>query len=77
MWGSNCHDYIKESNRILESGGKLYIIEATKRWSEEDEHKNLIKGIEGNKLKTLLENNGFQITFSSIEKFCLFICVKK
>jgi superfamily II DNA or RNA helicase len=77
MWGSNCHDYIKESNRILESGGKLYIIEATKRWSEEDENNNLIKGNEGNKLKTLLENNGFQITFSSIEKFCLFICVKK
>ena len=77
MWGSNCHDYIKESNRILESGGKLYIIEATKRWSEEDENNNLIKGNEGNKLKILLENNGFQITFSSIEKFCLFICVKK
>jgi superfamily II DNA or RNA helicase len=30
MWGSNCRDYISEAYRILESGGNLYIIEATK-----------------------------------------------
>ena len=35
MWGSNCHDYVREAYRILESGGKLYMIEATKRWTSE------------------------------------------
>jgi ribosomal RNA-processing protein 8 len=76
MWGSNCKEYVKEANRILESGGKLYIIEPTKRWSEQDENKNIIEGKEGNKLKTLLEENGFKIVEKSIEKFCLFVCIK-
>ena len=76
MWGSNCRDdYIKETQRILESGGILYIIEPTKRWSEKDEFKNIIPGQEGMILKLLLEKNGFEIIKSSIEKFCLFICI--
>ena len=49
MWGSNCKSYITEAHRILESNGLLYIIEATKRWSEEDENHNLIQGEEGEK----------------------------
>ena len=73
MWGSNCKEYIKEANRILESGGKLYIIEPTKRWSEQDEHGNIIAEKEGNKMKTLLEENGFQIIEQTIEKFCMFV----
>jgi len=76
MWGSNCRDYISEAHRILESGGKLYIIEATKRWSEKDETGNIIQNKEGSKLKALLEENGFQIIQKSIEKFCLFVCIK-
>jgi hypothetical protein len=76
MWGSNCKEYVKETNRILESGGKLYIIEPTKRWSEQDENKNIIEGKEGCKMKSLLEENGFQIVEQSIEKFCLFVCIK-
>ena len=76
MWGSNCREYVKEANRILESGGKLYIIEATKRWSEQDENKNIIEGKEGSKMKTLLEESGFQIVEQSIQKFCLFVCIK-
>ena len=69
MWGSNCQDYVREAHRILESGGKLYIIEATKRWT--------IDGDEpGKRLKSLLEDTGFQITKQSIEKFCLFVCSK-
>ena len=76
MWGSNCRQYVAEANRILESGGKLYIIEATKRWSEKDENHNMIEGQEGNKLKILLEENNFQIIKSSVEKFSLFICAK-
>ena len=69
MWGSNCKEYIQESHRILETGGKLYIIEATKRWTEEDE-------LPGNKLKKILEENGFQIVEEKIEKFCMFVCIK-
>jgi ubiquinone/menaquinone biosynthesis C-methylase UbiE len=71
MWGSNCHDYVKEAFRILESGGKLYIMEATKRWTSVAEG-----GPPADKLKTLLEESGFKIVKSSIEKFCLFICSK-
>jgi superfamily II DNA or RNA helicase len=67
MWGSNCHDYVRESHRILESGGKLYIMEATKRWTDDEP---------ADKLKKLLEETGFQIVEQSIEKFCMFICIK-
>ena len=76
MWGSNCKEYIKEANRILESGGKIYIIEPTKRWSEQDDLGNIITGKEGSKMKSLLEENGFQIVEQSIEKFCMFVCIK-
>jgi ribosomal RNA-processing protein 8 len=76
MWGSNCREYIQEANRILESGGKLYVVEPTKRWSEQDEQGNIIGEKEGSKMKTLLEENGFKIVEQSIEKFCLFVCIK-
>ena len=77
MWGSNCREYISEVARILESDGKLYIIEPTKRWSEKDANGNNVAGEEGGKLKLLLEENGFHIVESSVEKFCLFVCSKK
>jgi hypothetical protein len=38
---------------------------------------NLIEGEDGGKLKKKLESNGFQITSSKIEKFSMFICIKK
>ena len=76
MWGSNCREYIQEANRILESGGKVYIIEPTKRWSEQDDQGNIIAEKEGSIMKTLLEENGFKIVEQSIEKFCLFVCIK-
>ena len=69
MWGSNCKEYIAEASRILESNGRLYIIEPTKRWSETDE-------LNACRLKTLLEDSGFQVVEQSIEKFCLFVCIK-
>jgi ubiquinone/menaquinone biosynthesis C-methylase UbiE len=71
MWGSNCEDYVREAYRILESKGNLYIMEPTirKRWTAEG-------GPPADKLKALLENSGFQIAKSSIEKFCLFVCTK-
>ena len=74
MWGSNCHDYVKEAYRILESGGKLYIMEATKRWTSVATESE--GGEPGDKLKKLLEETGFQIVKSSVEKFCLFVCSK-
>ena len=76
MWGSNCKEYIKEANRILESGGKLYIIEPTKRWSEKDENGNIMEEKGGTKMKSLLETSGFHIVEQSIEKFCMFYCMK-
>jgi len=76
MWGHNCKEYIAEASRILESNGELYIIEPTKRWSEEDEHKNIIPGKKGDRLKEELEKNGFRIKKHDIEKFCFFACIK-
>ena len=73
MWGSNCHDYVREAHRILESGGKLYIMEATKRWTSASEADS---GQPADKLKKLLEESGFQIVKSSVEKFSLFVCAK-
>ena len=76
MWGSNCEEYIQEASRILESNGLLYIIEPTKRWSEKYENGNIIEGKEASRLKMLLDKNSFTIKKQSIEKFCLFVCVK-
>jgi ubiquinone/menaquinone biosynthesis C-methylase UbiE len=77
MWGSNCKTYIAEAHRILESNGLLYIIEATKRWSEKDENHNFIQGEEGGKLRKVLIENNFQVSESRIEKFSLFVCNKR
>ena len=76
MWGSNCREYIKECHRVLESNGRLYIIEPTKRWSEQDEQGNILPEKEAIKMKSLLEENDFQIVEKNIEKFCLFVCNK-
>ena len=77
MWGSNCHNYVREAHRVLESNGQLYIIEATKRWSDKDDNDNMIQGQEGGKLRRLLEDSGFSVERSTIAKFCLFVCNKK
>jgi SAM-dependent methyltransferase len=77
MWGHNCEDYIKEAHRILESNGQLFIIEPTKRWSTKDDAGNILSGKEGNRMKELLEENGFAIKDQTIEKFCMFVCNKK
>ena len=69
LWGSNCKDAIKEAYRILETGGKLYIIEPSKRWIQFDTMEN--------KLKTSLEQSGFKIKEEQIDKFSFFICVKE
>jgi hypothetical protein len=52
---------------VLESGGKLYIIEPSKRWLTEENE---------NKLEILLESNGFKIVEKTMEKFCLLVGMK-
>jgi superfamily II DNA or RNA helicase len=69
LWGSNCEEYIREAFRVLETNGILYIIDSTKRWSEE--------GLQdGAQLKQMLEQNGFQLDNSNIDKWCYFQCKK-
>jgi hypothetical protein len=65
MWGSNCKEYISEAHRVLETNGTLYIIEPTKRWTNE---------IPADRLKELLNN--FTIKKEIIEKFTMFIAIK-
>lgn len=69
LWGSNCEEYIREALRILDENGILYIIDSTKRWSEEGRQ-------DANKLKQMLETNGFKITNTNIDKWCYFKCAK-
>jgi ubiquinone/menaquinone biosynthesis C-methylase UbiE len=69
MWGSNCRDYITEANRILDENGRLLIIEATKRWTDEETGEN--------KLLKLLEDNKFTIKSIEEEKFMFIECIKK
>ena len=69
LWGSNCEEYVREAFRVLETNGILYIIDSTKRWSDE--------GVQdGDQLKQMLETNGFQITSLKIDKWCYFRCIK-
>jgi superfamily II DNA or RNA helicase len=76
LWGThdNCIQYIKEAYRVLESGGKFYISDSTKKWSPEP----LTQENSGELLRTLLTQNGFQIINEDVglNKFCLFVCSK-
>lgn len=75
LWGTleNCKQYIKEAHRVLESGGKFYISDSTKKWSQEP----LTKENGGSLLRSLLIDNGFTIISEDIGlPFCLFICNK-
>jgi len=75
LWGTheNCTQYIKEAYRVLESGGKFYISDSTKKWSPEP----LTPENGGDVLRTLLTTNGFKIINESIgSPFCLFVCAK-
>jgi hypothetical protein len=72
MWGSNCEEYVAESNRVLETSGQLYIIEPTKRWTNMD-----IEPIEpADRLRRLLKDNKFTIIREKIDKFAIFVCMK-
>jgi superfamily II DNA or RNA helicase len=75
LWGTqeNCIQYIKEAYRVLESGGKFYISDSTKKWSPEP----ITPENGGELLRTLLTENGFKIINEDIAlPFCLFVCTK-
>ena len=65
--------YIKEAHRVLESGGKFYVIDTTKTWSPE----SMTSENGGELLQTLFEENGFKIISKDIGlPFCFFECNK-
>jgi superfamily II DNA or RNA helicase/ubiquinone/menaquinone biosynthesis C-methylase UbiE len=65
MWGSNCKEYIQQAHRVLETNGTLYIIEPTKRWTNDQP---------ADRLRELL--TGFKIIKETVEKFTMFIAIK-
>jgi superfamily II DNA or RNA helicase/uncharacterized protein (DUF736 family) len=75
LWGTqeDCTQYIKEAYRILESGGKFYICDSTKKWSPE----LMTQENGGELLRKMLIENGFTIIHEEIgNPFCLFECYK-
>jgi len=76
LWGTsaNCEQYIKEAFRVLESGGRLYISDSTKKWSPEP----LTQENAGQLLRALLVDNGFRIVSEDVTSrpFCFFVCDK-
>ena len=75
LWGTqeDCTQYIKEAYRILESGGKFYICDSTKKWSFE----LMTQENGGELLRKMLMENGFTIIHEEIgNPFCLFECYK-
>ena len=76
LWGTreNCIQYIREAYRVLESGGKFYISDSTKKWSPNE----LTKENGGELLRNLLTENGFKIISEDIGvPFCFFVCSKE
>jgi superfamily II DNA or RNA helicase len=67
MWGSNCTDYLREAKRVLETNGRLYIVEATKRWTDDET-------LPADRLRKAVEDAGFSIRKSDIKKFTMFVC---
>lgn len=76
LWGSNRNDYVREAYRVLETGGKLYIIDSTKTCSTTDDNGLIAEGMEGIKLKNILIETGFQIIYQCVDKWVTFICEK-
>lgn len=67
LWGSNCSDYIKEANRILDAGGTLIVLEPFKRWNEDDGT---------NRLKDIVERHGFTVIDVVSKKFMTIKAIK-
>lgn len=68
MMGSNCKDYIKECNRVLDHNGILLIIEPSKRWVDDNGN---------NRLENMIIDNGFTIKkYYNKDKFMFIEFVK-
>ena len=68
MWGSNCESYLDEAYRILEVGGRLLIMEPSKRWIEEETGEN--------RLMEWLQKKRFAINLCEERKFSFFVAIK-
>ena len=68
MWGSNCHEYLTEVYRILDTGGTLLISEPYQRWYDIETGDN--------KLVSLLEKNNFTVIDKVENKFMFIVCRK-
>ena len=66
LWGTNYKDYIKESYRVLNWGGYIYIAEPSKNYETEEDINSLIN---------LLTETGFEIV-GGVEKRNKFIYIK-
>ena len=71
MWGTDADydDYFAEARRILDSNGKLIIVESFKRWVIED----VQTGERLNLLTILLKKHGFVVQRVEEDKFMLLI----
>jgi len=77
LWGPSSIDNLKEAMRILDTGGRLYLIDSTRRWSIPDATTGLIvEGSEGQLLMEMVSNTGFQIVKQHIDKYCMIVCSK-
>ena len=72
MWGRNCVDYLKESYRILDTGGTLLIAEPYRRWNTDLNE----DGSPINRLVKVLEENNFTIIKKKEDKFMFIECRK-
>jgi SAM-dependent methyltransferase len=79
LWGTreNKVKYITEAYRVLETGGKLYIVDSTKKWSPD----KVTKDNAGSLLRELLIANKFKILDRDEDEdvqdvFCKFTCSK-
>jgi superfamily II DNA or RNA helicase len=70
LWGSKCQASLAEAHRVLESSGVLYVVEATRRWSTDEE--DLI----ADRLEAALVQAGFTVKCKTINRFAVFECVK-
>ena len=77
LWGPSCADNLTEAMRILDTGGRLYLIDSTRHWSVPDADTGIIvEGSEGERLVVMIKAAGFEIVKQNADKYCMFVCYK-
>jgi hypothetical protein len=71
LWGSHCRDALKEAHRVLESGGVLYVVEGTRRWSTKGDDEPT-----ADRLEKAIVTAGFTVKSKTVNRFAVFECVK-